>query len=119
MNIAISHKPRFLQCPWCHKKILIFPGEMICGFCDNNVSTIVRRGFYYNKEHFRISYIFYDVRKLKPKYCKFCGIRITAGNRYKNTVCNDKRCVRMNNKVCDDDCFNCVYPDCRVSPAVL
>jgi hypothetical protein len=61
-----------------------------------------------------------SIHKIKNKrnVCKYCNTPITQENKYSFTVCNS--CIRIHLGVCEDDCFNCEYDDCKVSkPAKL
>ncbi len=50
------------------------------------------------------------IRHKQSAKCKYCGNTITDENRYGQTVCTS--CIWKHLKVCNDDCFNCKYPDC-------
>lgn len=42
--------------------------------------------------------------------CKFCNIQIERYNYYRRNVCIN--CIRYYLQICEEDCLNCIYPEC-------
>jgi hypothetical protein len=52
---------------------------------------------------------------MKTHKCKYCGDLITIENKYTNAICSKPVCIKKHLKVCDDNCFQCVYNDCIIA----
>lgn len=53
------------------------------------------------------------------KNCKYCGKKITEETRYSNSSCNKPECKRKKLKICEDNCFDCIYEDCIIDSSLL